>query len=379
MSHSEKIIAALRQIQKNGQVNPEFNRSLNAEEKELLENLLQKGLVDESLKFLNQLDIDNDWGLVKKRLESIKPIRSINTSLLKYAAILIGLITATYFFFNANLNTAKDSNPADVITLKIGGEDVKVIDQGENQEIVASNGLVVGTQKGDILIYDQNDEIEELIYNELAVPYGQIFNLELSDGTIVHLNAGSSIKYPINFIKNHNREVFLNGEAYFKVAKDVEHPFIVSAGEVAVEVLGTEFNVSSYEEDSEINTVLVEGSVSMSNISESNESLILEPGFKGSFKKSDHSIAKTAVDLDLHTGWIKGELVFRKSEFNTMIKKIERRYNVSITNNREELNLKKFNARFHVDIESIHDVMQSISNVTPFDYTIEANENVIIY
>ncbi|WP_431129383.1 FecR family protein [Flagellimonas flava] len=378
MSHSEKFIAALRQIQKNGQVNPELNSSLNAEEKELLENLLQKGLVDESLKFLDQLDIDNDWNLVKKRLQTIKPIRSIAPSILKYAAILIGLITATYFLYNANLNTTEDSNPADVITLKIGGEDVKVIDQGENQEIVAANGLVVGTQKGDILIYDQNDEIEELIYNELAVPYGKIFNLELSDGTIVHLNAGSSIRYPINFIKNHNREVFLNGEAYFKVAKDADHPFIVSAGEVAVEVLGTEFNVSSYEEDSEINTVLVEGSVRMRDASISGQNLILEPGFKGAFNKSDHTIGKAAVDLDLHTSWVKGELVFRKSEFNSMIRKIERRYNVTITNNKEELNQKKFNARFHVDIESIHDVMQSISNVTPFEYTIEANENVII-
>lgn len=378
MSHSDKIKKALEQIQAKGQMQSDLENSLSNEEKELLETLVKKGLVAKSLRFLNQLDLDDDWDLVQKRLREVKPVRKL--LILKYAAVFIGFMALTYFFVKENLATKSDLkiDTENAIILKIDNQELKVIDQGENQEIVSASGLVVGTQQGNTLVYDREAKIEKLIYNELTVPYGKIFNLELSDGTIIHLNSGSSIKYPIKFVGDGKREVFLNGEAYFKVVKDTGHPFIVNAYEVAVEVLGTEFNVTSYEEDAEINTVLVEGSVRLTDLFESDEEVILGPGYKGAFNKNNRTIAKGAVDLDLYTSWIKGELIFRKSPFENMIRKLERRYNVIIINNNEELNQKKFNARFDVNIESIHDVMQSISNVTPFEFKIEADNKVII-
>ncbi|MCG8321909.1 MAG: DUF4974 domain-containing protein [Cytophagales bacterium] len=378
MSHSDKIKKALEQIQGKGQMQSDLENSLSNEEKELLETLVKKGLVAKSLRFLNQLDLDDDWDLVQKRLREVKPVRKL--LILKYAAVFIGFMVLTYFFVKENLATKSELkiDTENAIILKIDNQELKVIDQGENQEIVSASGLVVGTQQGNTLVYDRGAKIEKLIYNELTVPYGKIFNLELSDGTIIHLNSGSSIKYPIKFVGDGKREVFLNGEAYFKVVKDTGHPFIVNAYEVAVEVLGTEFNVTSYEEDAEINTVLVEGSVRLIDLFKSDEEVILDPGYKGAFHKNNRTIAKGAVDLDLYTSWIKGELIFRKSPFGNMIRKLERRYNVIIINNNEELNQKKFNARFDVNIESIHDVMQSISNVTPFEFKIEADNKVII-
>lgn len=379
MSHSEKFKKALEQIQAKGQITPDLENSLGTEEKELLETLMKKGLVSKSLRFLDQLNVDDDWNLVQKRLGEVRPVRNIGLSILKYAAVFVGFMALAYFFMAKNLDAKNELkiDTENAIVLKIDDQEVRVIDQGENREIVSDDGLVVGKQQGNSLVYDPEAKIEKLVYNELSVPYGKIFNLELSDGTIVHLNSGSSIKYPIKFVGNGKRQVFLQGEAYFKVAKDTEHPFIVNANEVAVEVLGTEFNVSSYEEDTEINTVLVEGSVRLTSLSKSDEEVMLSPGYKGAFDKNNRTITKGTVDLNLHTSWIKGELIFRKSPFNNMIKKIERRYNVTIINYNEGLNEKMFNARFDVNIESIHDVMNSISNVTPFQFKIEANEVII--
>ena len=188
---------------------------------------------------------------------------------------------------------------------------------------------------------------------------------------MVHLNSGTKIKYPIKFLKGQKREVFIDGEAYFKVFEDKEHPFVVNADEMAIQVLGTEFNVSSYAEDNEIKTVLVEGSVRLSSALDPGKHTILEPGFKGSWDRTDHQTNVEKVNIELYTGWIDGEMIFRKSSFANMVKKLERRYNVTIVNNYNELGEKTFNATFSVNVETIDDIMQSISEIYPLEYAID--------
>ena len=122
---------------------------------------------------------------------------------------------------------------------------------------------------------------ETLVYNTLKIPYGKQFEVELSDGTIVHLNSGTTLRYPVAFLKNQNRKVFLTGEAFFEVAKDKAHPFTVSTQELNVEVLGTKFNASSYTEDVTTDIVLVEGKVALyKDKKENNNSVKLTPGSK---------------------------------------------------------------------------------------------------
>ena len=376
MSDQEKLLEALKQLEKEGKISPKLKKLLGKDEKELLKDLYKKGLIKHSLQLMKGLDSEADWDLVKKRLQKANSARKVQYTILKYAAVLIGIAIVSYMFLKKQDPIVNEIDE-NIITLKIGEQEVKMIKEGENQEILSSDGTVIGQQKGNSLVYYNHSNIDKILYNELWVPYGKIFNVELSDGTIVHLNSGSSIRYPIRFIGDVNREVSLNGEAYFKVAKDTGHPFIVNAGKLAVEVLGTEFNVSSYKEDVEISTVLVEGSIQLTNTDSPANKVLLSPGFKGGFDKNEHSIKTSAVDLDLHVSWINGELVFRKSSFENMMKKIERKYDVTIYNGNADLSQKKFNARFDVNIESIEDVMQSISSVTPFEYTIEDN-NIII-
>ncbi|WP_420603088.1 FecR family protein [Flagellimonas sp.] len=186
-------------------------------------------------------------------------------------------------------------------------------------------------------------------YNTLTVPYGKTFELLLSDGTKAHLNAGSSLKYPVQFLNGMERKVFVSGEVFLNVEKDKDHPFVVGADDLNVRVLGTQFNVHVYPEDEVAEVVLVEGAVALYPENEAyhtDTSTRLEPGFKASFDKTDKKIETEAVMTDIYTSWMHGELVFRNMSFNNILKKLERQYNVNIINNNEGLSSEKFNASF---------------------------------
>ncbi len=370
MSKVENVQKVLERIKEAGIINDQILKGLKDDEKKLVQDLFREGMVDEALRMLTHTNTDEDWQAVAKRIHTTnKPLVYHWTPILKYAAILIGLLGMAYFLIPNKTDVVAPTIAKESIKLRIGDDEVRIIQQGVEQQIVTSSGKILGKQTGNKISYFSDSEVEELVYNELEIPFGEIFNVQLSDGTLVHLNSGTKMRYPVKFIKGQKRIVFIKGEAYFKVAKDKDHPFIVNADEVAVEVLGTEFNISSYKEDSEINTVLVEGSVSMSNASET-KNVVLVPGYKAAWNKTTQKTEVEQVDIDLYTGWINGELIFRKSSFDDMAKRLERRYNVSIHNNDLDLAAKKFNARFSVEIESIEDVMKSINEIKSIDYKI---------
>ncbi len=295
------------------------------------------------------------------------------------AAIFIGVLASGYLFQNGFFNALNGVVPeSEVITLELDNGEVLIISDDDETQVADAQGIIIGQQQGNQLSYHTTTQIETLQYNTLTVPYGKRFELSLSDGSMVYLNAGTSLRYPVKFIKGKTRQIFLDGEAYFRISEDKAHPFIVNANDVNVEVLGTEFNMSSYEEDTEIKTVLVEGSVSMYDKNTPENKTLLIPGEKGAWNKNKKHITTTQVDIRLHTGWIDGELIFRGSSFSNMARKLERSYNISIQNDNRELDQKQFNASFHVDIESIEEVMQAISAISPIQYEAKNNE-IIIY
>ena len=275
--------------------------------------------------------------------------------LLKYAAILVGITLISGFLFKTVFSTADGIEALDnleivdnEIQLILGNGSVTTINVASNDSInLNANGASVihNTTKLSYSNLLNKENVETLVYNELKVPYGQKFTIELSDGTDVYLNAGSSIKFPIKFLEGLKREVFITGEAYFDVTKDEAHPFIVNTGDMAVEVLGTSFNVSNYPEDSSIDVVLEEGAVALSH-SGSTNTLELVPGEKGSLTKSSSSLAKEKVNTSVYTGWRDGRLTFRNIAFKNIIPKLERQYNVEISNNNKQLDEEKFYASF---------------------------------
>lgn len=155
---------------------------------------------------------------------------------------------------------------------------------------------------------------------------GDKATVELPDGTNVVLNSASQLSYWNNF-GDEVRKVRLEGEAYFKVAPDEAHAFIVEAGGVEVKVLGTSFNVSAYEDSQDVTIVLLEGKV---DIYAQNVSHVMHPGDKIEYNKTTHHVIATQVHPDDYIEWTKGNLYFEKESLENIMKTLSRIYNVEI-------------------------------------------------
>lgn len=343
---------------------------------------------------LQKEDITRSWSLTEEEKIRIQLLRKIRDQIqkqekrqskkildryLKIAAIFVGII-GLGIYFSSLLDSEASLIPENAITLELEDGSIKIIDNEGSTKILDNKGNVVGEQQGKQLVYDDggSNEPETLVYNTLTVPYGQTFELLLSDKTRVHLNAGSSLRFPVQFVKGKDRQVYVSGEAYFDVEKDLEHPFLVNVDELNVRVLGTEFNVLAYPEDNTSEVVLVEGAVGLHHINDtydSETSSNLEPGYKATFDRENTKIVTKEVITSLYTSWIKGELVFRNMTFTNILKKLERHYDVTIINKNEELSNKVFNANF--GDEPIENVLNDLQENYGISYRIENNQITI--
>ncbi|MBP6181769.1 FecR family protein [Flavobacterium sp.] len=295
------------------------------------------------------------------------------------AASIIVLLSIGWSYqkniFKTEITPIIDSN---AITLQLANGEIQVISSNKKSQVTDSEGNVVGNQNGNKIVYDTETKAEKLVYNTIKIPYGKRFELQLSDGTVVHLNSGTTLKYPVKFIAGENRLVFLDGEAFFDVTKDKKHPFIVNADNLNVRVLGTHFNVSNYPEDIQTDVVLVEGSVGLYSGNEqfnATKNTVLRPGFKGIFNKKDGSIATKAVNTDVYTSWMQGRLTFRNMSFKDISKKLERHYNVTIETQNKKLAGEKFYASF--GDEPIEKVLSYFNDIHGINYVIKNNEITI--
>ena len=249
----------------------------------------------------------------------------------------------------------------------------------ENSVKVVTNaqGIVVGKQEQNTLFYKGEEAASETLkYNQLSVPYGKKFELILSDNSHVFLNSGSSLRYPVKFIKGAPRNVYLDGEAYFSVEEDKERPFTVITDEMNTQVYGTEFNVSSYKNENNTSTVLVEGSVGVyrSNNQKGAKPLTIKPGQRATFE--NNAIAVDKVNLKKHIAWKEGKLLFVDDRFDLILKELERHFDVEIDNQYALMNSKKYTGTFsNVPLEQILRICQEH---TPFDYTLEGDRITII-
>tara|TARA_R110002020_G_scaffold38860_4_gene116347 strand:+ start:40163 stop:41311 length:1149 start_codon:yes stop_codon:yes gene_type:complete len=332
---------------------------------------------------LDETDVGLDasfQGIVNAKKPSSRNGRRLPPAILKSAAILAILVGLGFIF----RNTIVDSRtapviPGDAIILQLENGNIEVISEGGEAKVVDSEGNVLGAQQGAQLVYKNNGTSqEEITYNTLTVPYGKRFDLLLSDGTQITLNSGTSLKYPVQFLKTKNRQVFLDGEAFFNVAKDSVNPFIVNTNGLNVRVLGTKFNLSSYPEDQYVNTTLLEGSVSVYNKQDtfdSSNASLLEPGFKAEWNKYNKQISVEEADIAMHTDWLNGKIILRHVPFKNIVKKLERHYNVDIVNNNPELDEEMFTASF--DVESIDQVFKTFNVTYEMEYKINDRQIII--
>lgn len=210
-------------------------------------------------------------------------------------------------------------------------------------------------------------------YNTVMVPYGQRTQITLYEGTRVWLNSGTKLIYPVVFGPN-SREVIIDGEAYFMVAKDAKHPFVVSSGKLKVEVLGTHFDVCAYSDENEFSTTLEEGSVRVYN-TENGKYAKMNPGEQVVLNRKTDSFKLLRVDTELYTSWKENLLKFDDATFEEVIKKMERWYDVRITV-APGINTKE---RFTMTIktESLREMLQLVSKTTKINYEIKESSVLI--
>lgn len=219
-----------------------------------------------------------------------------------------------------------------------------------------------------IFYYSQRNHTQQFssVYNTAETPLGMRSSLTLPDGTKVWLNAGSKLSYPVLF-SDKFREVKLSGEAYFEVKKDKNWPFVVSSENMKIVVTGTTFNCNAYPENNQIQTVLVEGEVTVMNQS-ATETEVIAPGELAVFDRNSQKIAKTKVDLEKYIAWKNGKLMFREDKMNLVVEKLERWYNVEFEIKDKEILDYVYTATFIN--ESLEQVLKMLSLSAPISYTV---------
>ena len=200
----------------------------------------------------------------------------------------------------------------------------------------------------------------------MIVPFGKRSNLILSDGTRVWVNSGSRLVYAPVF-KGKSREVFLEGEAYFEVAKDEKKPFFVRTNAFNVKVYGTKFDVQAYQQNNEYNTILIEGKVSLqvNNGGILSKERFLFPDQKAmlSADKDDFLVTEVA-NIDNYTAWKEGYLIFKNEAFQSILKRVSHYYNINIELN-EEMQIKRLSGKLDLkdDPERVLDGLSLISKI----------------
>ncbi|WP_339786826.1 MAG: FecR family protein [Imperialibacter sp.] len=362
--------------------NKYVNNECSPEERELLEKYLDS-FQDDSLE-LSDLNFDEEikpkmWSKIMSETTKEKQpvVRVLSfSSLLKYAAVIAGIAIGVSIWANLyNTNSQSLVIGDDKVVLRTSKGTSNEIAIGGISQINDDEGGVIASQEGDVIVYKPKSDIKQLVFNEIEVPRGKTFKVVLSDGTSVHLNSGTIFKFPINFIQGEERKVFLTGEAYFEVAKDPEHPFLVNTSGMDVRVLGTHFNVSSYE-GSVAHAVLIEGSVAVQEKDGGNivgTEKVIVPGQKASLVSGNIEVKE--VDVEDYVGWMRNVLIFNDEPFSEIVKKIERRYNVEIKNDYKELAPVRFNGKF--DNETVIDLLETFRASAGFDYHISDNKVII--
>lgn len=348
------------------------------EKQEILNRLQSKKEQEERTYLLDKIDLEEDLKKIQRKVHSVSRIYRLK----KYGSIAAIFVIGFGLVYLNNLKrpsltklVAVNTQPQE-IRLKLADGNIEVIKDNGDRKIYDRKGKVVGLKEGTSLNYTSTNlnNTKELMYNELQVPNGKTFQIILSDGTKVHLNSGTTLRYPAKFLKGKERKVFLIGEAFFDVSKDKNHPFIVKSNALNVRVLGTQFNVSSYPEDIKVNTVLLEGSVALydTDVYKKDQATLLTPGKKGAYSKNNKSISVKKVNPLLFVGWRKGGIGFNHLDFKKIIKKLERHYSLKIHNTNKKLEKQVFTATFNG--ETIKDVLESFKANFPFEYKIRGNE-----
>lgn len=203
------------------------------------------------------------------------------------------------------------------------------LDTRDVNEIVEKDGKVIRNDSACINYTRESGVHGEGLMNKIIVPTGGEYNLILSDGTTVYLNAESKIEFPVTFT-GEERVVMLEGEAYFQVKASKEHPFIVKTKEMDVLVTGTEFNVKAYPDEEIVQTTLLQGKVTVFSGVGKEERVEIKPSQQAQWNRERAELEVREVDPDLFMAWRNGQFIFRQDRLEDIMRTLARWYGVEV-------------------------------------------------
>lgn len=305
--------------------------------------------------------------------------RIIWTSLIGAAAAVAVILVLRTMLFSPkpeveSIKVFRADRTAQQVTLQVSDEEkVKPLKEAV-QSLPSSVVKVSPQQMAYNTIQTENKKVgnKKVQLHRLSIPRGETFKVILSDGTEVLLNSDSRLSYPTVF-KGKERVVSLEGEAYFNVTKDAEHPFIVNSGNVQVRVLGTEFNMCSYSPD-DVRITLIEGKVAVSDTC-SLQSVEMKPG-QSAHLVSDGTFAVEEVDTESFLYWKEGFFYFDDVTLVDMMKEIGKWYNIDVDfRNSEIMNLRMhFLAKRQQDIADLIELINRMERI----HVYQEGESLII-
>lgn len=235
---------------------------------------------------------------------------------------------------------------------------------------IAASILLLFASGLTILYYIQHQELQTLAEQDVIVRSGDsgTSQVSLPDGTLVRLNANSSLTYQQNFGQN-NRKVKLSGEGYFEVKKNTEKKFIVNTGYIDVTVLGTKFNLYAYEDKDIIEMALVEGHVNVSTSQPPYQTICVKPNEKVTYNKYDNKLNIEKTTTKIETAWLNKELVFREEKLENVFQCLSRKFRVKFSIDSSISVDDVYTGAF--DDEKIEDILEVLKIHYGFNYTVK--------
>ncbi|TCC98831.1 FecR family protein [Pedobacter hiemivivus] len=311
----------------------------SAEEEQILKGWLHQynmegstGLSDEDL-----------FSAQTSMLEAIEAVRFPKVKKLKLwpritaiAAVVATIaIGAGLFYYNQSKLTDQNfqtANKTDITPGKVGatltlanGKKISLTDASKG-ELANESGISISkTAEGQVVYEVKANNSASNKINTLTTAKGETYILTLPDKSTVWMNAASSLTYSVALLERGVRRVKLEGEAYFQIAKDKAHPFIVESGDQQVEVLGTHFNVRAYKGEKVFRTTLLEGSVKVTG---DGKTKVLSPGFEAINTSGEIRVGK--ADTEWAVAWKNNKFIFDSQQIEDIMPMIERWYNVEV-------------------------------------------------
>jgi len=310
----------------------------------------------QKLKEIHAIDVAGGRAIIEEELNrnygkqvDIKRPRKLFRDVATSAAAVLVILSAAYFLWQHN----KQSKPAEfredvkvaekvigpaqrMASLTLADGNKILLDSAKAGELAQQGGAVVVNESG-TLKYQTKSAPQEILYNTLTTAYAQTYSMELADGSKAWLNAGASIRYPVEFSGN-ERKVEITGEVYFEVAHDAAKPFIVHVtgqkGPMDVQVLGTHFNINAYDDEPLMKATLLEGSVRVQSVpaqpGANRQSAILKPGEQVSLSQSSQLSQPIPVQTDAVVAWKNGIFSFKDTDIDVVMRQLIKWYDIEV-------------------------------------------------